>query len=243
MALVTYISPGVYDDHIGSATINAGTNVSITTGITSAGTTAPNLTNKITGCWIYINSMPASGTMTVAVLESGVSKATVSANISDLKLGFNYFRFTTPYQFATLTASAYTARVTTSLNTGNLRIAASGLWFQFTYDTARALGATDDIWIGGFNNAGITPQTLTASGTSMSFGSGKTGITLQINATMDDFMALPAQLRVRFDHDPVKLVEFLENDQNRSEAIQLGLIDGQLVVEPIVSTETPKAAE
>jgi phage internal scaffolding protein len=65
----------------------------------------------------------------------------------------------------------------------------------------------------------------------------------QINATMEDFMALPAQLRVRFDHDPVKLLEFLENDQNRSEAIQLGLIDGQPVAEPIVSTETPKAAE
>ena len=65
----------------------------------------------------------------------------------------------------------------------------------------------------------------------------------QINATMEDFMAVPAQLRVRFDHDPVKLLEFLENDQNRDEAIHLGLIDGQPVVEPIVSTETPKAAE
>jgi phage internal scaffolding protein len=65
----------------------------------------------------------------------------------------------------------------------------------------------------------------------------------QIQATMDDFMALPAKLRVRFDHDPVKLLEFLENDQNRDEAIHLGLIDGQPVAEPIVSTETPKAAE
>lgn len=65
----------------------------------------------------------------------------------------------------------------------------------------------------------------------------------QINATMDDFMALPAKLRVRFDHDPVKLLEFLQNDQNRDEAIHLGLIDGQLVVESIVSSETPKAEE
>jgi hypothetical protein len=38
-------------------------------------------------------------------------------------------------------------------------------------------------------------------------------------------------------------LEFLENEQNRDEAIQLGLIDGQPVVEPIVSSETPKAAE
>jgi phage internal scaffolding protein len=65
----------------------------------------------------------------------------------------------------------------------------------------------------------------------------------QINATMEDFMALPAQLRVRFGHDPVQLLEFLENDQNRDEAIQLGLIDGKPVAETIVSTETPKAAE
>jgi phage internal scaffolding protein len=64
----------------------------------------------------------------------------------------------------------------------------------------------------------------------------------QINATMDDFMALPAKLRVRFDHDPVKLLEFLQNDQNRGEAIELGLIDGQLVAAPIVSVvETPAA--
>jgi phage internal scaffolding protein len=64
----------------------------------------------------------------------------------------------------------------------------------------------------------------------------------QINATMDDFMALPAKLRVRFDHDPVKLLEFLQNDQNRGEAIELGLIDGQPVAAPIVSAvETPAA--
>jgi hypothetical protein len=37
-------------------------------------------------------------------------------------------------------------------------------------------------------------------------------------------------------------LEFLENDQNRDEAIQLGLIDGQPVAEPIVSAvETPKS--
>jgi phage internal scaffolding protein len=64
-----------------------------------------------------------------------------------------------------------------------------------------------------------------------------------INATMDDFMALPAKLRVRFDHDPVKLLEFIENEANRSEAISLGLIDGQLTIEPVVSSETPSAAE
>ena len=65
----------------------------------------------------------------------------------------------------------------------------------------------------------------------------------QINATMDDFMALPAKLRVRFDHDPVKLLDFINNEDNRSEAIILGLIDGKPVAESIVSSETPTAAE
>lgn len=63
----------------------------------------------------------------------------------------------------------------------------------------------------------------------------------QINATMADFMGLPAKLRVRFDHDPVKLLHFLQNEENRDEAIQLGLIDGKPVAAPIVSDpETPK---
>ena len=36
-------------------------------------------------------------------------------------------------------------------------------------------------------------------------------------------------------------MQFLQNEQNRDEAIQLGLIDGEPVVEPIVSAvETPK---
>jgi phage internal scaffolding protein len=55
------------------------------------------------------------------------------------------------------------------------------------------------------------------------------------------FMALPAKLRQKFDHDPNALLNFLENEQNRDEAIQLGLIDGEPVAEPIVSAvETPK---
>jgi phage internal scaffolding protein len=55
------------------------------------------------------------------------------------------------------------------------------------------------------------------------------------------FMALPAKLRQKFDHDPNALLNFLENEQNRDEAIQLGLIDGEPVAAPIVSAvDTPK---
>ena len=63
----------------------------------------------------------------------------------------------------------------------------------------------------------------------------------KIKAAEAEFMALPAKLRARFDHDPNALLNFLENEQNRNEAIELGLIDGEPVAQPIVSAvETPK---
>lgn len=54
------------------------------------------------------------------------------------------------------------------------------------------------------------------------------------------FMALPANIRERFDNDPALFVDFCSDPDNRSEAIDLGLIpppakpDG-VVPEPIVT--------
>jgi phage internal scaffolding protein len=63
----------------------------------------------------------------------------------------------------------------------------------------------------------------------------------RIKASDAAFMALPAKIRAKFDHDPNALLQFLQNEENRDEAIQIGLIDGKPVVEPIVSAvETPK---
>lgn len=182
MALVTYNGTN-FDDHLGSASITTATNVSISTGISSAGVTAPNLTNKINGCWVWFGGLPAAGDTTIAVQESGVTKVSAVIKLADVKLGANYVRFATPYQFATLTASAYTVRVTNSSNQGQLRTAASGLWFALTYDTARSLGATDDVWVGGFNDSGLTPKQYTYSGT-VSWGSGQTGINSTTQSTM-----------------------------------------------------------
>jgi phage internal scaffolding protein len=47
----------------------------------------------------------------------------------------------------------------------------------------------------------------------------------QVIAAEDEFMALPAQIRSRFDNDPAKLIDFLENVENKDEAIKLGLIN------------------
>jgi phage internal scaffolding protein len=44
-------------------------------------------------------------------------------------------------------------------------------------------------------------------------------------AAEGEFMTLPAQLRARFDNDPQKLVEFLNNPENKEEAIKLGLLN------------------
>jgi hypothetical protein len=43
-------------------------------------------------------------------------------------------------------------------------------------------------------------------------------------AAEDEFMALPANIRTRFDNDPAKLIDFLPNDANRAEAENLGLV-------------------
>lgn len=176
MAIKTFNGTN-YDDHLGPSAI-LGTTVNVTTGgVSSLGFTAPNLVNQATGAWISISSLPSvgnSGNFTVELLESGVVKASATLNYADMKLGFNYLRFTTPYTFATLTASAYTIRVKNTVaagSLGQLRLASTNLWFQCTYDTATTIGATDDVWVGGFNDAGLTTKTLTLSGTSNAFGS------------------------------------------------------------------------
>lgn len=48
-------------------------------------------------------------------------------------------------------------------------------------------------------------------------------------AAEDGFMALPAQIRSRFENDPELLINFLDDPNNRDEAIKLGLVDGQMI--------------
>jgi phage internal scaffolding protein len=55
-------------------------------------------------------------------------------------------------------------------------------------------------------------------------------------AAQDDFMELPAQMRARFDNDPAQLIDFLGDENNREEAIKLGLVAAKPISEP---SETP----
>jgi phage internal scaffolding protein len=51
-----------------------------------------------------------------------------------------------------------------------------------------------------------------------------------IIASESEFAALPAQLRNRFDNEPSKLIEFLDNPQNKAEAEKLGLINSYTAI-------------
>ncbi|QXP07961.1 MAG: internal scaffolding protein [Arizlama microvirus] len=44
-------------------------------------------------------------------------------------------------------------------------------------------------------------------------------------AAEDAFMALPAKIRTRFENDPSKLIDFMQNPANREEAESLGLVN------------------
>ena len=178
MALLTYNGTN-YDTMLGIAAIGTGQVTVSTAGVSSLGVTAPNLVNKITGAWIWIHTLPSSGNYLVDVMESGVSKATATINFADLKIGSNYVRFATPYQFATLTASAYTCRVRHS-GVGSGQIAFSdtntNLWFQFSYDltVTTPTVSVDDVWVGGFNDAGMTTKNLVPpTGSSWGTATGK----------------------------------------------------------------------
>lgn len=46
---------------------------------------------------------------------------------------------------------------------------------------------------------------------------------IKVQEAEDLFMQYPAQLRERFENDPVQFVEFLEDPKNHDEAVKLGL--------------------
>ena len=66
----------------------------------------------------------------------------------------------------------------------------------------------------------------------------------RVIAVQDEFEALPAQIRARFDNDPANLIEFLENSENRPEAEELGLVEKAAAEVVEAAKHTPeKAAE
>lgn len=164
------------DAVLGTPSISTSSNTVTTSFVAGAARTAPNTTNKITGIVFYVNALPGVGDFVFEVRESGVSKITVTANRTDLQMGFNYVRFPTPYQFATVAANAYVPYVKNSgANSGSLARdgAMAGPLMVMTYDAATAIGATDDVMVMGFHDSGLTPKTLNLTGTANAWGSGQ----------------------------------------------------------------------
>ena len=96
-----------------------------------------------------------------------------------------------------------------------------------------------------FNVTGILPEAPLSPRYGDFSGIGDYHTTLnRVMAAKDEFASLPAQIRARFENDPYKLIEFLDDETNREEAVQLGLVD-PVAAEAVEATKvTPeKAAE
>jgi len=63
----------------------------------------------------------------------------------------------------------------------------------------------------------------------------------QIIASEREFDALPSNIRKRFENDPWELVQFLQNEANYDEALELGLINPK--AQTVVSTTTTDTPE
>lgn len=63
-----------------------------------------------------------------------------------------------------------------------------------------------------------------------------------VKEAKDQFMQLPAKVRSRFSNDPQEVLAFLDDPENRDEAIRLGLIEKpteQVVTPPATPPVTP----
>ncbi len=96
-----------------------------------------------------------------------------------------------------------------------------------------------------FNITGMLPQSPLSPryGDFTGIGDYHTALN-RVIAAQDEFEALPAQIRARFDNDPSKLIEFLQDETNRPEAEELGLVEKAAAEAVEAAQVTPdKAAE
>lgn len=60
-----------------------------------------------------------------------------------------------------------------------------------------------------------------------------------VRGAQESFMALPAALRARFSNDPQMLMDFLAKDENREEAVKLGMVNKPADVVKVPGVDTP----
>jgi len=56
---------------------------------------------------------------------------------------------------------------------------------------------------------------------------------IQVRAAQEAFMDMPAQVRARFHHNAGELVDFVSKEENRDEAIRLGLVVPKVIPAPV----------
>lgn len=66
---------------------------------------------------------------------------------------------------------------------------------------------------------------------------------LRAQKAQESFMLLPASIRARFSNDPGQLIDFIADENNRSEAIKLGLVSSPQVIQEPQGDVTPPSQE
>lgn len=95
-----------------------------------------------------------------------------------------------------------------------------------------------------FNVTGLLPQKAMSPRYGDFTGIGDYHSALnQVIAAEGEFMTLPAQLRARFNNDPQELIEFLENPENKQEAIKLGLLNTEASAPVNLESTSEKAGD
>jgi len=95
-----------------------------------------------------------------------------------------------------------------------------------------------------FNITGLLPQkTISPRYGDFTGISDYHGALNQVIAAENEFMTLPAYLRARFDNNPQELIEFLNNPENKDEAIKLGLVNKTEASAPVLESTSEKAGD
>lgn len=171
-----------WDEGVNTPSIHATTNITVTAGgVLSATFTAPNLVNACTGVLVPVAARGTAGSI-IATLQHDVGAgfvdcgggSTATITITALVASTHtFFRFTTPFVFATTTADRYRIKLNTSGASGTTSIAADSGAANFAYiaymNNNVVPGAGDDIHIVSPNQS--TALTI-ALDSSPSLGSG-----------------------------------------------------------------------
>ena len=167
-----------WDEGWTTPTVHASTSIAVTgAGVFSATQTAPNTANKATGVLVKCVARGTAGTIMATLQENSagwVDKASATINITDLVASTDiFFKFTTPYTFASVAANYYRIKLNTTGASGTMSMAAdSGAanFMQCCYMDSNAVPAAgDDIVVTSPNMGAALSMTLDSSPT---FGSG-----------------------------------------------------------------------